>query len=97
MERQGRTFRKLAFTASSSLAGAGVFLAFVVGAFSDPNGSVIFGAFVISLFMYFFWLIGWHSAVRIDGQGIRVDNFMVRHYIPWGELTRHRRREWAGV
>lgn len=41
----------------------------------------------MSAFIYFFWLIGWHSAVRLDPAGVRVDNIVVRHFIPWEELS----------
>jgi hypothetical protein len=45
------------------------------------------GAIGFSLFGYFFWLLGWHSAVRLDRYGVIVDNLLVRHVIPWGELS----------
>jgi hypothetical protein len=45
------------------------------------------GAFFFSLFVYFFWLLGWHSAVRLDRERLIVDNLLVRHVIPWGELS----------
>ncbi|HEX4832071.1 MAG TPA: PH domain-containing protein [Trebonia sp.] len=34
-----------------------------------------------------FWLLGWQSAVRIDGSGVTVDNFLVRQYVPWPDLV----------
>jgi len=87
MKKREYTFRKGALCVTASLACIGVFIAFTIGAVSDANGSFIFGAFVLSLFMYFFWLLGWQSAVRIDSYGVRVDNLLFRHYIPWGDLA----------
>jgi hypothetical protein len=37
--------------------------------------------------VYIIWLIGGHSAVRLGRNGIFVDNLLVRHVIPWGELS----------
>lgn len=80
-------FRKMAICVPATLAGIGVYATFVAAAFSNPNTSDVLGAFIMSAFVYFFWLVGWHSAVRIDVIGIRVDNFLVRHCIPWEELV----------
>lgn len=81
-----RTFRKWALTA---FAGAGFALAvgimFAV-VFSHARG-LFYGAPFIALFAYFFWLLGWHSAVRLGRDGVIVDNLLVRHVIPWGELS----------
>jgi hypothetical protein len=87
MRKRELRFRKMALCVSGSLACAGSFIAFGVIAFSYPRASDIVGALIFSVFAYFFWLVAWQSAVRIDGVGIRVDNFLVRHYIPWGELA----------
>jgi hypothetical protein len=45
------------------------------------TGTIGFAAFV-----YFFWLLGWHSAVRLGRRGMVVDNLLVRHMIPWDSL-----------
>lgn len=87
MKHKEITFRKMVMTVPAVFAGAGMYTALVVGAFSNPMGSDFIGAVIISAFIYFFWLIGWHSAVRLDAVGVRVDNFIVRHLIPWEELA----------
>ncbi len=87
MKSKEFTFRKPVLCVPASMAIAGIFIAWVVATFSAPRVSDLSGALIFSTFMYFFWLVGWHSAVRIDGTGVRVDNFLVRHYIPWGELA----------
>jgi hypothetical protein len=40
----------------------------------------------MSLFAWFFWLVGWHSAVRMDAAGVVVDNLIIRNSIPWSAL-----------
>ena len=45
------------------------------------------GAVIISAFIYFFWLIGWQSSVRVVDAGVIVDNLFIRHFIPWGDLS----------
>lgn len=87
MKRKEITFRKMAMAVPAALAGTGTYALFTVGVFSDPMGSDFFGAVIISAFIYFFWLVGWHSAVRLGPDGVRVDNFLVHHFIPWGELA----------
>lgn len=81
-----RTFRKPALSVM-----AGVALAIVVGSFAalvtHRVRDLFAGAIGFSLFAYLFWLLGWHSKVRMDHQGVVVDNLLVRHVIPWGELS----------
>jgi hypothetical protein len=60
---------------------------FAVVAFLNYNDSVFIGAVIISLLVYPLWLLGWHSAVRMDGDGVIVDNLLIRHVIPWQELS----------
>lgn len=52
-----------------------------------PNGQAFALATIVSAIVYVIYLIGVNSAVRMDGNGITVDNFIVRHEIPWAELT----------
>jgi hypothetical protein len=61
----------------------GIFAGVCLGA---PNASDPVGAVIITLFAWFFWLIGWHSAVRMDAAGVVVDNVFGRHAIPWSAL-----------
>ncbi len=81
------TFRKWWMSAFASLGAAGTAAVFTVAVILDFNSSVFFGALIISSLVYFFWLIGWHSKVRIDPSGVMVDNLLIRHVIPWGELS----------
>jgi hypothetical protein len=69
------------------LAAATTVIVFVVVVFAAYNDSDFLGAVIFSLFAYFFWLLGWHSAIRMDRDGVIVDNLLVRHVIPWGELS----------
>lgn len=87
MKRREVRFRKVGLCVAASLAGAAMLVVWMVAAFSNPGLSDMPGAVIFSVFIYFFWLVGWQSAVRMDSVGIRVDNFLVRHYIPWGELA----------
>jgi hypothetical protein len=87
MRKREFRFRKMALCVPGSIACAGSFIVFGVIAFSYPRASDIAGAVIFSVFAYFFWLVGWQSAVRMDSVGVKVDNFLVRHYIPWWELA----------
>lgn len=80
-------FRKPLFYGVAAIAVVGSFAAFVFGAVSQPNGSTFFGAVIISAFIYFFWLIGWQSSVRVVAEGVIVDNLFTRHFIPWRDLS----------
>jgi hypothetical protein len=86
MKQQEIAFRKMVITVPAVLAGTGVFIGFAAIAFTHGNSSDFFGAVIISGFIYFFWLVGWHSAVRLGPAGVRVDNIVVRTFIPWEEL-----------
>lgn len=86
MARKTVAYRKPWFTAIAVLGVAGPAGAFAGIALSYPNGSDPFGAVIFSLVAWFFWLIGWHSAVRMDAAGVVVDNLLVRNTIPWPAL-----------
>jgi hypothetical protein len=86
MSPKAVVYRKPWFTAVGVLGVAGPAGAFAGIALSHPNGSDAFGAVIMSLFAWFFWLIGWHSAVRMDAAGVVVDNLLVRNTIPWPAL-----------
>lgn len=81
-----KTFRKWAL---SGFAGTGI--AIVLGGMvvmvTHGVRDLFAGAIGFSLFVYLFWLLGWHSAVRLDRDGVIVDNLLVRHVVPWGELS----------
>ena len=80
-------FRKWWLSAAALLSAAAVIIVFSVVVFTNYNDSFFFGAAIFSLFSYFFWLLGWHSAVRMDQGGVIVDNLLIRHMIPWEELS----------
>jgi hypothetical protein len=86
MERKAVAYRKPWFAAIGILGVAGPVGAFAVICLTHPNGSDPFGAVIMSAFAWFFWLIGWHSAVRMDTVGVVVDNLLVRNTIPWPAL-----------
>jgi hypothetical protein len=80
-------FRNLVMVVPALLAGAATFVFFIVAAFSNPMISDLPGAFIFDGFIYFFWLIGWHTAVRLGPAGVTVDNLLKRDLIPWEELS----------
>jgi hypothetical protein len=86
MARKAVAYRKPWFIAIAVLGVAGPAGGFAGITLSHPNGSDPFGAVIFSLFAWFFWLIGWHSAVRMDAAGVVVDNLLVRNTIPWPAL-----------
>jgi hypothetical protein len=87
MKQKGIAFRKMVITEPAVLAGTGTYIAFAVAAFSNPLISDVPGAFIFGAFIYFFWLVGWNSAMRLGPAGVRVDNIVVRTFIPWEELS----------
>ena len=81
-------FRKPLLCGIATIVIAGCFAFFVVAAVSTPNGSEFFGAIVLSAFIYFFYLLGWQTCVRVAAAGVVVDNLCYRNFIPWHELSR---------
>jgi hypothetical protein len=80
-------FRKPLFYGITAIVIAGCFTFFVVAAVSKPNGSAFFGAVILSAFIYFFYLLGWQSCVRVVDAGVYVDNLLFRNFIPWRDLS----------
>ena len=68
------------------LACAGLAAFFVVACFSKPNDSDPLGAVILSIFTYFFWLMG-RSSVRMNNEGVIIDSFLIRTRIPWSDLA----------
>ena len=55
----------------------------------DIGGGGTFGVAVFfAAVSYIVWVLGCHSAVRMDGSGVIVDDVLTRHVIPWAELRR---------
>src|ERR1700692_792812 len=81
-----KTFRNWALSGFASVGMAVVGVSMVIMVTHGVN-DLFAGAIIFSLFVYFFWLLGWHSAVRLDREQVIVDNLLVRHVIPWGELS----------
>jgi hypothetical protein len=79
------TFRKPALSVFPSV---GILVVVAGMAAMAANGvrDLFAGAAGFSLFAYLFWLVGWQSAVRMGQNGVIVDNLLVRHVIPWGQL-----------
>lgn len=80
-------FRKPAFYGTAGAAALVVFVIFVVEVLSAPSGSTFFGAFIVAVFIYVFWVLGWQSAVRVGSAGVIVDNLFFRHSIPWRDIA----------
>ncbi len=80
------TFRKAALSVFAS-AGIAVAVAVMAAMVANDVQDLFAGAIVVSLFAYLFWLVGWHSAVRLSRNGVSVDNLLLRHVIPWDELA----------
>ena len=80
------TFHKWALTAFATAGIAFAVISMTVLAFHNVR-NLFPGAAVLSLFPYLFWLVGWHSAVRLSRDGVTVDNLLVRHVIPWDQLS----------
>jgi hypothetical protein len=82
------TFRKPALTLFASIGITVVGTGFVLAAvLPKPSKGTLGAAVLFSSFVYVIWLVGWHSAVRLNGQGVIVDNLLARHVIPWSQLT----------
>jgi hypothetical protein len=80
------TFRKPALSVFAS-AGIAVAVSVMAAMVANDVQDLFAGAIVVSLFAYLFWLVGWHSTVRLGRDGVIVDNLLVRHVIPWGQLA----------
>ncbi|MEY9214807.1 PH domain-containing protein [Thermobifida halotolerans] len=50
---------------------------------SPAPWQMFFGSGVFACLLAFLWLIGWHSRVRVDDQGITVVNGFFYSRIPW--------------
>jgi hypothetical protein len=83
-----RTFRKPAFSLFA-VGGAAIMLvgALVVDFDRKVHGQ-LGAAPIFAAFLYFFWLMGWQSKIRMDHAGVVVDNLLMRHVIPWPALAK---------
>ena len=65
-------------------------IAYLFGlAAASIGGGGTFGVAVgFAAVSYFVWVLGCHSAVRMDGSGMVLDDLLTRHVIPWAELRR---------
>jgi hypothetical protein len=70
-------------------AGMAILIACLAAAAAIQSGNK--DAFVLAVFIaavnYVIWLTGSHPAVRAGTEGVTVDNLLVRHVIPWAQLT----------
>jgi hypothetical protein len=83
---QVRIFRKAALLLVAA-GGAGLTIVILLILDFKPVRGTFGGAVVFAAFLYLFWLLGWHSKVRMDSAGVVVDNLLVRHVIPWAALA----------
>ena len=83
------SFRKPAMTMFGVTALAGLVALYIVVAFGAKQlGAGVFAvAAVNSLGLYVIWVIAPHSAVRMYANGVAVDNALLKHVIPWGDLA----------
>lgn len=81
------TFRKPQFAAFGWFGVGFLTIAFGVVSGVAHSAGLFAVAVLFAAFVYVIWLIGCHSAVRLNQDGVIVDNFLVRHVIPWGELA----------
>lgn len=65
-------FRKPLIYGVSVVAAAGCFAFFIVAVVSKPTAQDFPGALIISAFVYFFWVVGWQSSVRVVSAGVIV-------------------------
>lgn len=80
------TFRKPALSVFASVGIAVTVLVMTLMAVKGVR-DLFTAAIIVSLFAYLCWLVGWHSAVRLRPDGVVIDNLLVRHEIPWYELS----------
>jgi hypothetical protein len=86
-KQRGAVFRKPPLTAFC-MAGDIFFIAgFAYVASVVPQPGLFFVALILTGLTYLFWLIGWHSAIRLDESGVIVDNGLMRHEISWNGLS----------
>lgn len=63
-----------------------ILLPIMVVALTHPAVGTAVGAAVVASVLWMLWLLGWWSKVVIGPDGVRVDNVMLRHVIPWEQL-----------
>jgi hypothetical protein len=80
-------FRKPYLTAFSVAGAVFIVVIFAVAAFAIKQASIFWVALIFTGGAYFFWLLGWQSAVRVTTSGVIVDNLLVRHVVPWNALS----------
>lgn len=88
MAKPDAVFRKTSLTAFAWL--MMLVLAIIVLVLAlRPGGAVsdiFFGTIIFAIGTYVLWLVA-SSAVRINREGVIVDNFLLRHVIPWQQLS----------
>lgn len=89
MERNEVVFRRLTLTVLATVAMIGTVALLPYVAYSQPKSywPAYFGALVFVGFEYLFWLIGWHSAIRISGDTLIIDNALLRHQVPLSHVS----------
>jgi len=85
-ERHPIVFRNWLYIAFGWAALALIALIFGLAAASIGGGASFVAAALVAFCGYLIWLIGCHSAVRMNRSGLILDNVLTRHVIPWQEL-----------
>lgn len=80
------TFRKAILETSALLGMLVPLIGVIAGALEPHDHGVMFGAIPLTLCAYVLWLLA-RSSVRLEPDGVVVDNFLIRHVIPWHELA----------
>jgi hypothetical protein len=86
MSTARRVFRKNYLTVFATLGATTLWFAFAIVARAQPSG-VYGGAVIFGLMVYGLWLVGWHSAIRIDDENMVIDNVFIRHRIPLSQVS----------
>jgi hypothetical protein len=50
-------------------------------------GALVFGSFIVTLFVVFFWALGWHSAIRFTATHVSVTNVLIITTVAWADVT----------
>lgn len=80
-------FRKRSLSLFALGGAVGMAIVWGVAASVSHGGGTFVAALIFAAGDYVLWLLGGHSAVRLGRDGVIVDNLLVRHVIPWGELA----------
>lgn len=89
MVRNEVVFRRppLTILATVAMIGIGGLVPYTVLSQPGIYWQTYLGVLVFVGLEYLFWLIGWHSAIRVSGGTLIVDNALLRHRIPLSGIS----------